>query len=110
MPIYEYQCESCKQVHEIIQRISEKPLTTCPDCQGTMKKMISMSAFHLKGGGWYTDGYASAGGCSQAASCNGGNGGEAKTDSAATPAPAAAPAAASPAACPKGGACCAAGN
>lgn len=59
MPIYEYECGSCHNVIEVTQSISEEPLTTCPDCSGTLKKIISMSAFHLKGGGWYADGYSS---------------------------------------------------
>lgn len=59
MPIYEYQCESCKDVIEKWQSLSDKPLTTCPSCSGAMKKLISMSSFQLKGGGWYADGYSS---------------------------------------------------
>lgn len=59
MPIYEYECGSCHNVIEVTQSISEEPLTSCPDCSGTLKKIISMSAFHLKGGGWYADGYSS---------------------------------------------------
>jgi putative FmdB family regulatory protein len=59
MPIYEYQCESCKDVIEKWQSLSDKPLTTCPSCAGAMKKLISRSSFQLKGGGWYADGYNS---------------------------------------------------
>ncbi|MGV1098440.1 FmdB family zinc ribbon protein [Thiovibrio sp. JS02] len=62
MPIYEYQCESCKEVIEAMQGLADKPLTTCPACTGTLKKLISMSSFQLKGGGWYADGYSSGGG------------------------------------------------
>lgn len=39
--------------------MTETPLTTCPDCSGTVKKLVSMSSFQLKGGGWYADGYNS---------------------------------------------------
>ena len=42
--------------------MSEDPLTTCPDCSGAVKKLVSVSSFHLKGGGWYTDGYTSKSG------------------------------------------------
>jgi putative FmdB family regulatory protein len=59
MPIYEYECESCCNVFEIFQRMTEDPLTTCPDCSGAVKKLVSVSSFQLKGGGWYTDGYTS---------------------------------------------------
>ncbi|HIJ79187.1 MAG: zinc ribbon domain-containing protein [Desulfobulbaceae bacterium] len=57
MPIYEYQCGSCQEVTEVWQSLSEEPMSTCPSCSGTMKKLISQSSFHLKGGGWYADGY-----------------------------------------------------
>jgi len=58
MPIYEYRCSGCGKHHEIMQRITEKPLTTCPDCGGEMKKMISNTSFVLKGTGWYITDYA----------------------------------------------------
>lgn len=66
MPIYEYKCSSCQKIFEVFQRITEDPLASCPDCHGSVKKLVSMSAFHLKGGGWYADGYSSGRG-------NGGN-------------------------------------
>ncbi|MFA7383021.1 MAG: FmdB family zinc ribbon protein [Desulfurivibrionaceae bacterium] len=62
MPIYEYQCEACQDIIEAQQRLSEEPLTTCPACSGSLKKLISRSSFQLKGGGWYADGYSSSGG------------------------------------------------
>ena len=58
MPIYEYKCESCKKQHEIMQKITEKPLSICPSCGGKMKKMISNTSFVLKGSGWYATDYA----------------------------------------------------
>lgn len=60
MPIYEYQCEKCKKSFERFQRISDKPLENCPDCDGAIKRLISQTSFSLKGGGWYKDGYSSA--------------------------------------------------
>ena len=60
MPIYEYQCDKCQQVIEAWQSLADEPLTTCQSCAGTLKKLISMSSFHLKGGGWYADGYSGA--------------------------------------------------
>ncbi len=59
MPIYEYECDSCKEVQEICQSMSEEPKKTCPKCSGSLRKLISMSSFQLKGGGWYSDGYSS---------------------------------------------------
>jgi len=57
MPIYEYKCDKCRKHHEIMQKITEKPLTICPSCGGNMKKMISSTSFVLKGSGWYATDY-----------------------------------------------------
>ncbi len=59
MPIYEYECLSCKEVHEKVQRFTDEPLTICPDCGGRLKKIISNTSFILKGTGWYKTDYAS---------------------------------------------------
>lgn len=59
MPVYEYECEACHKIVEMWQSMSDAPLATCPECTGSVKKIISQSAFHLKGGGWYADGYNS---------------------------------------------------
>ena len=54
MPIYEYQCGSCEHKLEVIQKISDSPLKLCPACNSpSLKKLISASAFKLKGSGWY---------------------------------------------------------
>jgi putative FmdB family regulatory protein len=58
MPIYEYQCAACGQVLEKWQRFSEAPLTVCPQCGGSLEKLISSCSFHLKGSGWYVSDYA----------------------------------------------------
>lgn len=58
MPIYEYQCAACGQVVERWQKISEAPLTECAACGGSLHKLISSCAFHLKGSGWYVTDYA----------------------------------------------------
>jgi putative FmdB family regulatory protein len=57
MPMYEYRCQNCGEIVEAIQSFSAAPLTTCEACGGELKRLISRSAFHLKGGGWYTDHY-----------------------------------------------------
>lgn len=59
MPIYEYECEHCGKTLEVLQKFSEAPLTTCEHCSGKLHKLISHSAFHLKGSGWYVTDYAS---------------------------------------------------
>ena len=54
MPIYEYQCEECGHKLEVMQRMSEDPLKTCPSCaEGTLKKLVSKAGFRLTGTGWY---------------------------------------------------------
>ena len=58
MPVYEYQCGKCSRIFEIWQKINDKPPERCPDCAGSMHKLVSLSSFHLKGGGWYVDGYS----------------------------------------------------
>ena len=59
MPVYEYECEKCKNIEELlvtsIKDIKENPVCKCG---GQTKKIISRSSFHLKGGGWYSDGYS----------------------------------------------------
>jgi putative FmdB family regulatory protein len=60
MPIYEYLCESCGKVNEKLQKVYDPPPARCDEC-GSRKlaKLVSRSAFQLKGGGWYSDLYAS---------------------------------------------------
>ena len=59
MPVYEYQCLKCSTPFELHQKISEPPKTECPKCQGELRRLISMTSFHLKGSGWYKTDYAS---------------------------------------------------
>ena len=54
MPIYEYECRSCGHHLEALQKVSDEPLTQCPECgKPALHKLISAAAFRLKGGGWY---------------------------------------------------------
>lgn len=54
MPIYEYQCNQCGHELESLQKISDPPLTDCPECgEASLQKKISAAGFRLKGGGWY---------------------------------------------------------
>jgi putative FmdB family regulatory protein len=59
MPIYEYECNDCRERHEIIQKFSDAPLSHCPSCGGTMKKLFSSPAIQFKGSGFYKTDYAS---------------------------------------------------
>ncbi len=54
MPIYEYACKSCGFEKDVLQKLSDAPLTTCPECnKEDFVKRISAAGFRLKGGGWY---------------------------------------------------------
>ncbi len=57
MPIYEYKCRKCGKNFELFQRITDDEATGCKFCNGTVDKLISLSAFHLKGSGWYVTDY-----------------------------------------------------
>jgi putative FmdB family regulatory protein len=54
MPIYEYRCSSCGHEQEVLQKLSDLPLTECAACgKSTLRKLVSAAGFHLKGSGWY---------------------------------------------------------
>jgi len=57
MPIYEYQCRKCGRSFEIVQRVSEPELKSCKFCKGPVKRLMSVTSFHLKGSGWYVTDY-----------------------------------------------------
>ena len=57
MPIYEYRCQDCNHEFERMQKFSDLPIAVCPTCDGSVQKLISRSAFHLKGSGWYVTDY-----------------------------------------------------
>lgn len=61
MPIYEFLCEKCDQTIEIMQKINEPAPEECERCHArqSLKKVVSSTSFHLKGGGWYKDAYSS---------------------------------------------------
>jgi len=61
MPTYEYECLSCKHKFEILQSITAKPKTKCPECGKKLKKLISGSVgFIFKGAGFYATDYKKA--------------------------------------------------
>ncbi|HEY5762144.1 MAG TPA: zinc ribbon domain-containing protein [Rhodocyclaceae bacterium] len=54
MPIYEYRCNSCGFQKEFLQKISDDPIKTCPECgKESFDKLLSAAGFQLKGSGWY---------------------------------------------------------
>ena len=54
MPIYAYKCESCGFSKDVLQKMSDAPLSDCPSCGGsTFKKQLTAAGFQLKGSGWY---------------------------------------------------------
>ena len=58
MPIYEYKCTKCGKVFEVMQKITDEPIKTCPECGAPVEKIISNSSFVVKGSGWYVTDYA----------------------------------------------------
>lgn len=59
MPVYEYNCEKCDTTHTIMKSITQAGADEyCVLCKNQMKKLISKSSFHLKGGGWEKDSYS----------------------------------------------------
>ncbi|KVL20625.1 FmdB family zinc ribbon protein [Burkholderia sp. MSMB1826] len=93
MPIYAYRCEACGFAKDVLQKMSDAPLSQCPECgKDAFRKQVTAAGFQLKGSGWYvTDFRGGSGGASAPAMASG--------DAApAAPAAQAAPAAAAPAA------------
>ena len=72
MPIYEYKCSDCGHELEKLQKISDAPLTDCPECgKSALKKMISAAGFKLKGSGWYETDFKNSGKKNDSASGDG---------------------------------------
>ncbi|ACG73530.1 regulatory protein, FmdB family [Anaeromyxobacter sp. K] len=107
MPIYEFVCEACGRITEVMQKMSDPAPAACPECgAGKLARLVSRTTFQLKGGGWYSDLYASAKSkpapAGQAAP--GADGGAAPAAAPAKAAPSAAPAAPAAPGAGKGGA------
>ena len=54
MPIYEYQCEKCKDIVEVLQKVSDDPVEACEKCGGKLSKQFNSMNFHLYGPGFYS--------------------------------------------------------
>ena len=62
MPIYEYVCNTCGHEFEEWQKITDAPVQKCPSCgKRRVDRLVSLSAFHLKGSGWYVTDYGKKG-------------------------------------------------
>jgi len=73
MPIYAYQCESCGHAKDVLQKISDAPLTDCPACgAATFRKQLTAAGFQLKGSGWYATDFRNGGGAKPAAAATAG--------------------------------------
>lgn len=60
MPIYEYQCNECHHHFDVIQKINDEPVKTCPACsKDTAVRLVSAAGFQLKGSGWYVTDFKS---------------------------------------------------
>lgn len=96
MPIYAYRCEQCGFAKDVLQKISDAPLTDCPSCgKASFKKQVTAAGFQLKGSGWYVTDFrggsgGSAGTSAPAVATDGAAGNTAGSTAAATEAPAAA--------------------
>ncbi len=62
MPIYEYRCDECGASFEVMQKMSDDPLTECEKCGGTLRKVLHPVAIHFKGSGFYTTDYGKGSG------------------------------------------------
>lgn len=75
MPIYAYRCSACGHAKDVLQKMSDAPLTTCPACGAeAYSKQVTAAGFQLKGSGWYvTDFRGGSGGASAPAAAPGGS-------------------------------------
>ena len=112
MPIYAYRCESCGFGKDALQKMSDAPLTNCPECgKDTFRKQVTAAGFQLKGSGWYVTDFRGGNSANAApapdanaaaapANGEGGSTASASSDSAASSTTSAAAAPAAPAAAP----------
>ncbi|HZW22343.1 FmdB family zinc ribbon protein [Noviherbaspirillum sp.] len=69
MPIYAYRCETCGFAKDVLQKLSDAPLTDCPSCgKGSFKKQVTAAGFQLKGTGWYATDFRNNGSSASTAS------------------------------------------
>jgi putative FmdB family regulatory protein len=67
MPIYAYRCEACGFAKDVLQKVSDAPLTVCPSCEKpAFKKQLTAAGFQLKGSGWYVTDFRGGSGSTSA--------------------------------------------
>jgi putative FmdB family regulatory protein len=72
MPIYAYRCSSCGHAKDVLQKLSDAPLTTCPACGAeAFGKQLTAAGFQLKGSGWYATDFKGGAGAATAAAAAG---------------------------------------
>src|ERR1700756_836673 len=76
MPTYGYRCSKCGHELEVLQKITDAPLTTCPECGGKLTKKVYAAGVIFKGSGYYTTDYKSSKGSDSAPSNGSGSGSE----------------------------------
>lgn len=57
MPLYKYRCLGCEKEFEVVQKMSDEPLSKCKECKKELQKLVASNSFTLKGSGWFQDGY-----------------------------------------------------
>jgi putative FmdB family regulatory protein len=73
MPIYAYRCESCGFGKDVLQKMSDAPLSNCPECgKDTFRKQVTAAGFQLKGSGWYVTDFRGGNSAKSATAPNGG--------------------------------------
>jgi putative FmdB family regulatory protein len=83
MPIYAYRCESCGFQKDALQKMSDAPLTQCPQCgKDSFRKQVTAAGFQLKGSGWYVTDFRGGNNGAPAAKKDDGASAEAKSDGA----------------------------
>ncbi|MBO9679184.1 MAG: zinc ribbon domain-containing protein [Acidovorax sp.] len=88
MPIYAYKCGSCGHAKDVLQKISDAPLTVCPACGAeAFSKQVTAAGFQLKGSGWYVTDFRGGSGGSSAPSTSAKSDGGGDTAAAAPAAP-----------------------
>ncbi|MFO6420794.1 FmdB family zinc ribbon protein [Hylemonella sp. W303a] len=76
MPIYAYKCSACGLAKDVLQKISDQPLTICPNCgKASFSKQVTAAGFQLKGSGWYVTDFRGGSGGGGSESSGSGSGG-----------------------------------
>ncbi|MGS0753278.1 FmdB family zinc ribbon protein [Roseateles sp. GG27B] len=87
MPIYAYRCAECGHAKDVLQKLSDAPLTTCPACQAeAFQKQVTAAGFQLKGNGWYATDFKNGGSAAPAAASSGSDTDKAASAASGTPA------------------------